>query len=203
MNYVYMCCVCDHIWNQSMSYFADSELSERGLNAPTKAAPNILLFHSSATQLPTSSPFHPDAPRDLSNFAPFDVVIDNVVYPTVEHAFQAMKYTCTSRPELAETVRQASTATAAKRAGSRKAMKQHKVELDISCWNAKKEHIMRELIQSKISRHPKIQAIMETARQHPVKFVHFSRFDMEWGAHVKNGAVEGRNLLGTIYQEFV
>lgn len=29
MNYVYMCCVCDHVWKQSMSYFVDSELPER------------------------------------------------------------------------------------------------------------------------------------------------------------------------------
>jgi len=168
--------------------------------------PTIIQFHSKSKQ--TEPPFTPTAMKDLSNFSEHDVIYDGYLYPTVEHAFQALKYSCTSRPELVGIVREAfanKTAAEAKSSGGKGAMKKWKVELDIRCWEQKKVAVMNDLIASKIERHPEIRQIIDTAKTHNMELVHFSRSDMYWGAHVNpegTAIKDGKNMLGKLYMSY-
>lgn len=158
-------------------------------------------FHAKAKLLPKNSSFSSTSMRDLSNFSGHDVEYDGKIYPTVEHAFQAQKYLCTEKPEMVEIVRNFKTALEAKSAGGKNGMKKNGVSLDIEKWNKIKDSLMRELIKSKINRHPEIKEIVSIANKKNIKLVHFSRSDMYWGAHVdEDGNIKkGENLLGEIY----
>ena len=170
-----------------------------------KPSSKTMQFHSKAKLLPKSSPFPTTAMKDLSNFSEHDVEYQGKIYPTVEHAYQSQKYTCTEKPELVEMVRTLKTALEAKSAGSKSGMKKNGVTLDMECWNKKKLNLMKELIQSKIERHPEIKEILAIVKREGIQLVHFSRTDMEWGAHVEeDGTIKrGNNLLGEIYMSFV
>ncbi len=93
------------------------------------------------------------------------------------------------------------TPEAAKSAGSKSGMKKYGVILDVRSWNEKKLEIMNSLIQSKIERHIEIQQILRIVKERNIHLVHFSRMDMEWGAHVDTDGIisKGENLLGNIY----
>jgi ribA/ribD-fused uncharacterized protein len=163
-----------------------------------KKLSKTMQFHSKAKLLPKNSPFPTTAMRDLSNFSSHDVEYKGEVYPTVEHAYQGQKYTCTKKPELVEMVRNLKTPEEAKSAGGKSGMKKNGANLDIECWNKKKMDLMRELIDSKIERHPEIKEILRIAKREGIQLVHFSRTDMEWGAHVEDDGTikKGDNLLG-------
>jgi ribA/ribD-fused uncharacterized protein len=145
----------------------------------------------------------------LSNFSEHDVQYDGYLYPTVEHAFQALKYSCTENPELVNVIREQyknKTANEAKSSGSKAGMKKMNVSLNLKCWDNKKDAIMRALIQSKVQRHPEILGILTVVRDNGYTLVHHARTDMEWGAHVNyddekhiTGIKEGVNKLGEIY----
>jgi len=132
------------------------------------------------------------------------VEYDGKIYPTVEHAYQALKYTCTNKPELVEMVRKLDTPEKAKSAGGKGGMSKQGAVLDIECWNNKKDKIMQDLVKSKIERHSAIRDILKTAKEQHILLVHFSRFDMEWGAHVDtDGKIKkGENKLGVLFNEF-
>jgi ribA/ribD-fused uncharacterized protein len=154
-----------------------------------------------------------DAMKHLSNFSEHDVEYDGYVYPTVEHAFQALKYSCTEKPELVNAIREQyknKTANEAKSSGSKAGMKKMNVSLNLKCWDNKKDSIMRALIQSKLQRHPEILEILSVVRDNGYTLVHHARTDMEWGAHVNyddekhiTGIKEGVNKLGEIYMSFL
>lgn len=78
--------------------------------------------------------------RWLSNFSPSLVVLDGVVYPTVEHAYQAAK----THPSLREPFKYG-TPGQAKRLGQRVTMR--------TDWEQVKVAVMRELIQKKFLPH--------------------------------------------------
>jgi len=160
-------------------------------------------FHSKSKK--TEPPFSPTAMRDLSNFSDHDVSYDGNTYRTVEHAFQALKYSCTNKPELVDTVRLKfadKTGVEAKSSGGKGAMQIWKVALDVACWENKKVGIMKDLIASKMERHPEIRQIIKVAKENDITLVHFSRSDMYWGAHVNDtgtGLKNGQNMLGKLY----
>lgn len=164
----------------------------------------LLCFQSNSADL-ESSIFAPDAARLLSNFASLDVCYNSTIFPSVEHAFQGMKYSFTSKPRLMEEFAVGGSihsAADAKRAGGRKGMAERGVELDIDQWNANRIEIMRGLIHSKLERHQVIRDIVKSARMHGITLVHTSRSDLDWGAHVnedRTGIKAGNNLLGEMY----
>jgi ribA/ribD-fused uncharacterized protein len=166
----------------------------------------IMQFHSKSKITPP--PFSPTAMRDLSNFSNHDVLYGGNTYKTVEHAFQALKYSCTDKPELVNTVRikfADKTGVEAKSSGGKGAMKLWKVTLNVSCWENKKVGIMRDLIASKIERHPEIREIIKVAKDNNITLVHFSRSDMYWGAHVNEAGTElknGQNMLGKLFMSY-
>ena len=167
----------------------------------------IMIFHSRAKNC--TSPFIESAMRDLSNFSSFDVVYEGNVYSTVEHAYQALKYSCTTNPDLVHSIRDefsTKTAVQAKSSGSKKEMKKRGVVLDVSKWNECNLGIMKNLISSKLSRHTHLQQILTTASENKVYLVHFSRMDMYWGAHTNSeqtAIIKGSNYLGRIYMSLM
>jgi len=177
----------------------------------------ILQFHSKSKLLPKSSPLPPTAMRDLSNFSKHDVEYQGKLYPTVEHAFQAQKGRCLvdkkgqpisedKKTEFIEKVRSLETPEQAKSAGGKGAMKKEGIAMDPVCWNSKRHDIMDALIRSKVERHEDIRNILEIVKRENIHLVHFSRMDMEWGAHVDeatNTIKEGNNKLGELYMSLL
>lgn len=168
----------------------------------------MMQFHSKSALL-KSGPLPQDALRRLSNFSEDPVEYDGNTYPTVEHAYQAQKYLCSNKPELAKLFYDGSLKTAldAKSAGGKSGMKKRGAELDKDCWN-KPNHadsIMHSLIMSKIEKNPEIRNILNIASTNDIRFVHFSRSDMYWGAHLNDdGTIKrGENKLGIIYNKYI
>jgi predicted NAD-dependent protein-ADP-ribosyltransferase YbiA (DUF1768 family) len=97
------------------------------------------------------------------------------------------------------------TAAEAKTAGGKGGMKIRGAVLDVECWNNNRDAIMNALIKSKIQRNSYIRSILEIAATHNIKFVHFSRSDMYWGAHVNEDGTlkKGLNKLGEIYNQYI
>ena len=76
--------------------------------------------------------------RFLSNFWPCEVRYDGWAYPSVEHAYQAAKFT---DPEKRAKIQAATTAQAAKKIGRTKGIR--------ADWDDVKFGIMRDLLQQK------------------------------------------------------
>ena len=184
----------------------------------------ILQFHSKSALLKNHQWLPEDALRRLSNFSEDSVEYDGNVYSTVEHAFQAQKYKFSNKPELVQMFYKENsgfpsakensgfpscgtikTAAEAKTAGGKGGMKTRGAVLDVECWNNNRDTIMNALIKSKIQRNPYIRSILEIAATHNIEFVHFSRSDMYWGAHVNEDGTlkKGLNKLGEIYNKYI
>lgn len=118
--------------------------------------------------------------RFLSNFWPCSVSLDGMVFPSVEHAYQAAKTLDTqARAALVHL-----TAGQAKRAGRRLVLRPD--------WDAVKLHVMTELVRAKFSE-PTLHAALQAT--HPHDLVEGNTWgDTFWG--VCNGV--GANHLGQI-----
>ena len=185
----------------------------------------VLQFHSKAKKLPKSYPnvspkdtLPEDATYRLSNFSPDSVEYEGHVYPTAEHAYQAQKYKYSSalnpnknsiNPEELMTQFYDGTITdpiEAKRKGSKAGMKKTKYVLNIQKWARDQDAIMDAIIKSKIERSPHIRNIIRISAKQGIRYVHFSRTDMYWGAHFDKDAFEvtdGLNKLGEIYNRHI
>ena len=175
---------------------------------PQEKPYQILQFHSKSALL-KSGPLPKDALRSLSNFSEHPVEYDGHEYPSVEHAYQAQKYLCSNKPELARLFYDGSLKTPAdaKSAGGKTGMKKNGAQLDIDCWN-KPNHvdtIMHSLIMSKIAKNMDIRNILDIASKNNIRFSHFSRSDMYWGAHLNDDGTikKGENKLGKIYNKYI
>ena len=118
----------------------------------------------------------------LSNFHPSPIEVDGVLYPTVEHAFQAAK---TEDPEEKRGAAEAPTPGSAKRKG-------RKVQLR-SDWEQVKVGIMEDLVRLKFMTHPDLrEQLLATGDAQLVEGNNWN--DRFWG--VCRG--QGRNQLGII-----
>lgn len=88
---------------------------------------------------------------EFSNFAHYDIDIDGLTYPTVEHYFQAMKF---PGHEHAEKIRLASTPMIAKRMG-----RTRNVPLRED-WEDVKLDIMREAVRAKFTLYPELTNLL-------------------------------------------
>lgn len=124
--------------------------------------------------------------RFLSNFFPAEVEYGGVVYPTVEHAFQAAK---TDIEDEREEIRTASTPGEAKRLG-------RKVTLRAD-WEKVKESVMEDLVRQKFTRHRPLAAeLLDTGDAQLIEGNAWG--DTTWGMVEKGGKWSGKNLLGRI-----
>ncbi len=120
----------------------------------------------------------------LSNFYLATVVLDEIEYPTVEHAFQAAK---TLAPVQREQIRLATTMNA-KRLGRRVALR--------SGWDGMRVEVMRGLVQQKFTRHPELARRLLATEDARLIEGNYWR-DRFWG--VFEG--EGENQLGLILEQ--
>jgi ribA/ribD-fused uncharacterized protein len=132
--------------------------------------------------LPISG-FHGDY-RWLSNFTLCEVELEGVMYPTVEHAYQAAK---TTVKEFREAIRLCTTPGQAKRMG-----KQITLRPD---WEAIKLDVMRGLLREKFSWGYLRVALLATGERELIE--ENTWYDTFWG--VCYG--EGQNWLGKLLME--
>lgn len=124
--------------------------------------------------------------RFLSNFWPAHVVLDNVAYPTVEHAYQAAKTTPDKRaPFLA-----ASSPEQAKRLG--------RTITPRPDWDNVKITVMKELLQQKFADPALAKMLLATENAQLIEGNHWG--DRFWGQSPA-GSGNGSNHLGHLLME--
>lgn len=121
----------------------------------------------------------------LSNFSSFRVVYRSRIWPTAEHAYQAMKF---HSYDIQEMIRHQDSAHAAKK-GARAIA--DKVRGD---WDEVKVDIMREICRAKLEQHPYIREKLMGTGDRPI--FEASPEDAFWGWGPDR---RGQNMLGRIW----
>lgn len=127
----------------------------------------------------------------LSNFFQSPFVFDDIIYPTNEHFFQAMK---TLSQEERRKIAEAKTPGVAKRMGRQVQLRED--------WEEVKEDMMRLGVTLKFQAHPDLaKKLVETGDAYLIEGN--SWHDNTWGSCFcpKCAATSGRNLLGQILME--
>jgi len=121
----------------------------------------------------------------LSNFYPAQIVIELLVFPTVEHAYQAFK---TDDQEWFKKIQNANSPAVAKKLGRRCPIKPN--------FDSLKLDLMRELVQAKFFQNPELKTkLLATNDSHLEEGNTWG--DTYWG--IVNG--KGSNFLGKILME--
>lgn len=121
----------------------------------------------------------------LSNFSPHSVELDGMLFPTAEHAFQAMK---TVDPLERLGVQATMTPGQAKRAGRRVTLRED--------WEEIKVEVMHRVVAAKFMQHPELaDRLVDTQGRELVEGNTWG--DRTWG--VCDGV--GENLLGRILMD--
>lgn len=129
---------------------------------------------------------------ELSNFAPFGFESDGVYWPTVEHYFQAQKFTDSAYQER---IRKTSSPREARSLGQSRSVPIR------SEWESVREAVMLKALRLKFQR-PERKALLLGAGEHPL--VEASPFDHFWGAG-QDGSGQNRlgHLLVQLRRDFV
>ncbi len=123
----------------------------------------------------------------LSNFSSFAILQDGVIWMTVEHAYQAAKFT---DPAIVEEIRTAMSAHDSKKIGRKY---QDKVRAD---WNDIKLDIMEKFLRMKIEQHAYVrEKLLETGN---AELVEDSPKDSFWG---RGPDWQGLNHLGKLWMK--
>ena len=123
----------------------------------------------------------------FSNFAPYPLVLNEQVWLTAEHYFQAQKFAGTEHAEL---IRQEASPMIAARMG-RDRTKPFRPD-----WESVKDVIMREAVHAKFSQHMDLRAILVGTGD--AEIVEHTTNDSYWG---DGGDGSGKNMLGRILME--
>lgn len=120
----------------------------------------------------------------LSNFWPCDVEIENIIYPSAEHAYQAMK---TSNRDIKLCIKMLSTAAVAKELGKELNLRQN--------WPLLKLYYMQIIVHNKFNQNMNLGAMLiNTGNKKLVEGNYWN--DFFWGVNLKTG--DGQNQLGKI-----
>jgi len=123
----------------------------------------------------------------LSNFHPAPVHVDNDLYPTVEHAYQAAKTLDQKEREL---VRDARGPGAAKALGKSVTLR--------PAWDDIKDNVMRDLLWEKFNQYTDVKSLLIATGD--AELVEGNTWgDRYWGVDAKTG--EGENRLGKMLME--
>lgn len=120
----------------------------------------------------------------MSNFVPSRVILDGVIYPTVEHAYQAAK---SLDPVQRDMIKKAKTPGQSKRLGQLLVIR--------TDWEEVKESVMRELLFQKFSQPEFMELLLATGDAYLEETNWWK--DRYWG--VCEG--KGKNRLGFILME--
>ncbi len=130
-----------------------------------------------------SSPYY-----EFTNFYPVDVPLDNKIWPTSEHYYQAMKFT---DPHLQETIRMAATPREAFNIGQK-----NKASVR-SDWHAINLDVMRKAVRAKFTHNPSLQKLL-LKTGNTVLVENAGKNDAFYGA---GEDYKGKNWLGRILME--
>jgi ribA/ribD-fused uncharacterized protein len=125
--------------------------------------------------------------NELSNFHKAKFMLDGKEWPTVEHYFQAQKFS--SSPEYQEKIRAASEPTRAKTLGS---SKEFPIRND---WDTYREEVMRKAIKAKFEQNPNLKQLLASTAPRPLVE---DTNDAYWGGGRNK---KGKNRLGILLME--
>jgi len=140
---------------------------------------NVLLFNSHSN----------GAENCLSNFSPHPTFYGGLEYPTVEHAFQSLKFSGTD-PDWGEAIRAARSPSVAKKMGSSRA---HPIR---ARWPHVRSVVMHDLLQEKYTSNLAVRNALADTKG--LVLVHHAPWDSYWGSG-RDGL--GLNMLGRIWME--
>ena len=126
----------------------------------------------------------------LDNFSAFQIEMDDKIYQTAEHLYQASKFLPTST-DVAEQIRKSRSPHEAKSI----AHIPENALLIREDWEQVKCDIMRQICMLKMQQHPYIKDKLRESDNTPL--AEFSKSDSYWGIG-KDG--NGRNMLGKIWE---
>ncbi len=129
----------------------------------------------------------------FDNFSSFSIIFQNKYYPTVEHAFQSLKY-AHSAPDIAEKIR-CMTSPAEVFAYTRR---QEIKSLKDPDWDAKKIRVMEDLIRAKFDQHHIVREALE--RSGSLTIVEMNDNDDFWGWGTGPDH-QGGNMLGKTWMK--
>lgn len=123
----------------------------------------------------------------FSNFSRHQITVDNVVWSTVEHFFQAAKFT--SQADI-EAVRKASTPFLAAQIG-RERNRSFRAD-----WDEMRDAVMLRALQAKFLQHLELQDVLISTSG--ARLVEHTRNDRYWA---DGGDGTGRNMLGQLLEQ--
>jgi ribA/ribD-fused uncharacterized protein len=127
----------------------------------------------------------------FSNFAPYPIEMDGVVWPTSEHWFQAQKFVGTpAEAEMAAAIRAEPSPMKAALLGRDRTKPRR------AGWEAVRDDLMRRAVRAKFAQHPDIRAVLLGTGDAAI--VEHTANDDYWG---DGGDGSGVNMLGKILVE--
>lgn len=129
--------------------------------------------------------YHSDQPwGEFSNFSQHSILVEGVSWRTVEHYYQAQKF---SDHALQRKIRLSQTPTLAKRTA-----KEHTSE-SIGDWDSQKDDVMLKALEAKFTQHPELREQLKATGNR--RIVEYTSNDGYWG-EAENGS--GLNRLGNL-----
>lgn len=119
---------------------------------------------------------------EFSNFALFPIKVDNKIWGTSEHYYQAHKY---DQSNLQEYVRQAKTPEEAAKRGRKKELPKR------TNWKQIKDQIMYKALVAKYTQHQSLKELLLSTGKAPI--IEHTKRDKYWG---DAGDGSGKNKLG-------
>ncbi len=125
--------------------------------------------------------------RWLSNFAPVEIKLDGLIFPSVEHAYMSAKSDDIKWKKFCSNAK--NTAGKVKRASKN-------IEL-VQNWDTKKLDVMKECIRQKFLQEPYKTKLLATGKQHIQEGNRWN--DKFWGVCLKTN--KGENHLGKMIMQ--
>ena len=158
----------------------------------------------------------PDS-KYLSNFTPAALQIDGKQYPSVEHYFQAQKYSCTIGGPSTKIMDKFAvggeyatlTASKVKSLGGKAAMTKLQVTMDMNCWLKKRNDVMRTALTTRFATDQHFRDLVQYADDKEIQLYHFERSSEKkpsyWGGFIvkMTGMFIGENTLGKMMMDLV
>lgn len=133
--------------------------------------------------------FYPQEFYVFDNFSSFQVEYNGILFPTLEHAYQAMQFIKTSR-EIFQKIKNSKSAHDAQKIAYENKEKKGPE------WEGKKKDIMKAILINKIDQHPYVlKKLIQTGER---KIIEDSWRDPIWGWGENK---QGQNLLGQIWMK--
>ena len=124
----------------------------------------------------------------LDNFSPFGLIMNDLYFPTSEHAFQYLKFVDTNK-ELAEQIRKALSPDDARR------IARENKKYRLSNWSDLKYNKMKEVLELKVEQNPKVKEVLLNTQDLLIAECCIDE-DTDWGINNNN---QGENNLGKIW----